>query len=546
MPTRATVLGLLALAAVAAPAAWVLALPRRRRDNVLRTLVFESVLGYAALRMLEPPAGAEPHRRTEREPPLSSGPFEVLVVPSLQDNYAYVVADRDQGTWSCETQCGPSAAMLMLRFAGCRRVGTAVIIDPSDAKAIFEVLREHSLRPLAILNTHKHWDHCSGNLRIVAKFPGIDVYGSALDFGALSLNRLFQRTTHFVVDNDVLTIGRFVFRVILAPCHTRGSVLFLLDMPKSLAACGISVDKAGARGDVALSPGDGHATGDGRVTAVPASNVSGEAWQDQPDSASAEPSMAMSAAPPSLFSAFMGSAIGRPPGTQPPDPSQSHGRNRIPSGDAPQSINMLDLDPARARELSESLVPVPTSLTDWHPFAPSLFTGDTLMTAGCGRFFEAESAYDMHQIAARLIATLPPDTNLFPGHEYSIANLAFARLLEPGNFTLQLKFKQAEDAAWLRTAMVPTTLQEEALYNPFLRLDARGRRGELWRNVMRQAALLRASDSTEPILDVVRRETVAACAAHGLTGSTLDEAIAIGCLRALKDRCRFKDGKAEL
>ncbi|KAL2915219.1 Cytoplasmic glyoxalase II [Polyrhizophydium stewartii] len=421
MPTRATVLGLLALAAVAAPAAWVLALPRRRRDNVLRTLVFESVLGYAALRMLEPPAGAEPHRRTEREPPLSSGPFEVLVVPSLQDNYAYVVADRDQGT--------------------------AVIIDPSDAKAIFEVLREHSLRPLAILNTHKHWDHCSGNLRIVAKFPGIDVYGSALDFGALSLNRLFQRTTHFVVDNDVLTIGRFVFRVILAPCHTRGS---------------------------------------------------------------------------------------------------SHGRNRIPSGDAPQSINMLDLDPARARELSESLVPVPTSLTDWHPFAPSLFTGDTLMTAGCGRFFEAESAYDMHQIAARLIATLPPDTNLFPGHEYSIANLAFARLLEPGNFTLQLKFKQAEDAAWLRTAMVPTTLQEEALYNPFLRLDARGRRGELWRNVMRQAALLRASDSTEPILDVVRRETVAACAAHGLTGSTLDEAIAIGCLRALKDRCRFKDGKAEL
>ncbi len=98
-----------------------------------------------------------------------------------------------------------------------------------------------------------------------------------------------------------------------------------------------------------------------------------------------------------------------------------------------------------------------------------LFCGDTLFSCGCGRVFEG-TPEQMRASLARL-AALPDDTLLYCAHEYTLANLEFARLIEPDNEALS----DWEDTAYaLREAGQPTlpvTLGAEKRRNPFLRWD---------------------------------------------------------------------------
>ncbi|KAF4497056.1 hydroxyacylglutathione hydrolase [Fusarium agapanthi] len=55
----------------------------------------------------------------------------------------------------------------------------------------------------------------------------------------------------------------------------------------------------------------------------------------------------------------------------------------------------------------------------------AVFTGDTLFTGGCGRFFEG-TAEEMHVALNKHLASLPDDTVVFPGHEYTRSNAKFA------------------------------------------------------------------------------------------------------------------------
>lgn len=98
-----------------------------------------------------------------------------------------------------------------------------------------------------------------------------------------------------------------------------------------------------------------------------------------------------------------------------------------------------------------------------------LFSGDTLFSAGCGRVFEGTMA-QMQQSLARLRA-LPADTRIYCAHEYTEANLRFARAVEPDNDELA---EYAAQIAQLRAAgqpSLPSTLALERRINPFLRWD---------------------------------------------------------------------------
>src|SRR5687768_12745712 len=63
--------------------------------------------------------------------------------------------------------------------------------------------------------------------------------------------------------------------------------------------------------------------------------------------------------------------------------------------------------------------------------ANMLFCGDTLFSCGCGRLFEGTP----EQMVASLdkLADLPNETLIYCGHEYTLSNIRFARLVEPGN-----------------------------------------------------------------------------------------------------------------
>jgi hydroxyacylglutathione hydrolase len=56
----------------------------------------------------------------------------------------------------------------------------------------------------------------------------------------------------------------------------------------------------------------------------------------------------------------------------------------------------------------------------------AVFTGDTLFIGGCGRFFEGNAA-EMHHALNEVLAKLPDDTRVYPGHEYTKGNVRFAK-----------------------------------------------------------------------------------------------------------------------
>lgn len=96
-----------------------------------------------------------------------------------------------------------------------------------------------------------------------------------------------------------------------------------------------------------------------------------------------------------------------------------------------------------------------------------LLSGDTLFSAGCGRLFEG-TADEMTDSLDKL-AGLPPETRLYCGHEYTLANCAFARQVEPHNADLKSYEARARVCLDDGRPSLPTTLNEELAVNPFLR-----------------------------------------------------------------------------
>ncbi len=98
---------------------------------------------------------------------------------------------------------------------------------------------------------------------------------------------------------------------------------------------------------------------------------------------------------------------------------------------------------------------------------PRLFCGDTLFAGGCGRVFEGTPSM-MHQSLAGL-AALPASTRVYCAHEYTLANLAFARAVEPENLALLERVQEAERLRSQGVPTVPSSLSLELATNPFLR-----------------------------------------------------------------------------
>lgn len=99
-----------------------------------------------------------------------------------------------------------------------------------------------------------------------------------------------------------------------------------------------------------------------------------------------------------------------------------------------------------------------------------LFCGDTLFSLGCGRLFEGTPS-EMLASLDRL-ARLPGDTKVCCGHEYTVANAAFALTIEPDNRALQLRTESARSMRERDEPTLPARLDDERAANPFLRVDA--------------------------------------------------------------------------
>lgn len=97
----------------------------------------------------------------------------------------------------------------------------------------------------------------------------------------------------------------------------------------------------------------------------------------------------------------------------------------------------------------------------------ALLCGDTLFTAGCGRLFEG-SAEQMHASLMKF-SMLSDATQVYCGHEYTLANLDFASVVEPANPDIRSRRIAAENLRARGIPTVPGTLALEKNTNPFMR-----------------------------------------------------------------------------
>ncbi len=130
--------------------------------------------------------------------------------------------------------------------------------------------------------------------------------------------------------------------------------------------------------------------------------------------------------------------------------------------DAPKSIELA------GEKIQILRTPGHTSdhISYYWPAAGVLFCGDTLFTGGCGRIFSGTTEQMYHSL--QQIAQLPPATQIYSAHEYTVANYRFAAHYAPENPVYQARLAWAEEQRAKNKPTVPTTVAEEIQSNIFL------------------------------------------------------------------------------
>ena len=97
------------------------------------------------------------------------------------------------------------------------------------------------------------------------------------------------------------------------------------------------------------------------------------------------------------------------------------------------------------------------------------FVGDTLFSIGCGRVIEGTP--EMMWTSLLKLRALPDATQIYCGHEYTVANIRFALTIEPDNPALKARAEEVRRLRAEKRPTLPTTIGAELAANPFLRAD---------------------------------------------------------------------------
>lgn len=120
-------------------------------------------------------------------------PLEIVTIPCLKDNYAFLAHDK--------------------------ATGQTAVVDVPEAAPIIAALKQRGWTLTHVLLTHHHWDHVDGLAALLADHPAT-VIGAAADAHRLPPLDIAVR------EGDTITIGSDTGRVIDVSGHTLGHVAF--------------------------------------------------------------------------------------------------------------------------------------------------------------------------------------------------------------------------------------------------------------------------------------------------------------------------------
>ena len=119
--------------------------------------------------------------------------MEIKIIPCLQDNYSYLIVDKENNT--------------------------ACVIDPSEAEPVIRYLENNKIKLKFILNTHHHYDHVGGNQELKRKY-GASIIGYRGDKERIpDIDILINDQETWIQDN-------FEAKIIYIPGHTLGHICF--------------------------------------------------------------------------------------------------------------------------------------------------------------------------------------------------------------------------------------------------------------------------------------------------------------------------------
>ncbi|KAI0541020.1 beta-lactamase-like protein [Xylaria digitata] len=95
-----------------------------------------------------------------------------------------------------------------------------------------------------------------------------------------------------------------------------------------------------------------------------------------------------------------------------------------------------------------------------------VFTGDTLFHGGCGKFFEG-TAEEMDTALNKTLGSLPDDTKVYPGHEYTKSNVKFGISVLQSEAVKKLQ----SFAEQHKETQGKFTIGDEKQHNVFMRLE---------------------------------------------------------------------------
>ena len=127
--------------------------------------------------------------------------LQVFQLPVLQDNYIYILRDRDEQK--------------------------TAVVDPALAEPVNLFLKQKNWNLDFILNTHHHYDHTGGNLELKSQWS-CQVVGFVGDVDRIpGIDKLMQESEEF-------SFGQFLCQVLFFPGHTLGHIAYWFFKEKKL------------------------------------------------------------------------------------------------------------------------------------------------------------------------------------------------------------------------------------------------------------------------------------------------------------------------